>query len=155
MPFENSDMDEKIEGRPPASKSLEAELTRGCFQIILISLGVFFFFVWPFIIFQDTHTMAGLTKALLVGPLVSILAGAGICYGLKTAGATGYLGGIFASCIFLFLRMQQIMLGEGQEGVAQPEYPGYVVFALPLAIVALAFAIALIFTRVEKESTGS
>ncbi len=145
MPFEPLKTDEPNEGHSPATPEFEKQLMSGCTVILTGCFVVYFLVIWPWIVFLDTHTMAGLTKSLTFGLIPATLLGILLLIKFNIAGASGFVGGIFASAVFVFLRLQQFMLAEGHNDLPQPEYPSSWVIFIPIAMVFLAVGLSAIF----------
>ena len=151
MPFEPLKTDEKLEGPPPKQQSpLEKQLMSGCMVILLTCVIVYGLCLWPWFTFQG-HTVSGLVKALTFGAGSSIVLGIFVTLKYGMAGASGFLGGAFVAAVFMFLRIQQYMLGKGHNDLQQPEYPERWQWLVPLAWVLLAVVIVAIFLPKETD----
>lgn len=153
MPFEPLRTDEKLEGpvknRKPQT-DFEKQLMSGCMVILVSCFLVYGLIIWPWFVFEP-HTVKGLARALGFGAGTATVFGIIVTLKFKLAGGAGYLGGGFAAAVFMFLRLQQIMLGKGHNDLPQPEYPERWVHLVPLAYVLLSIAIVAIFLPKELE----
>ena len=159
MPFEPINTDEKLEGRPNSRKpktDFERQLMSGCMVILVCCFLVYGLSVWPWFVAGEespfkTYTVQGLINALAIGCGSASVIGLFATIKFKLAGGAGFMGGSFAGGVFMFLRLQQIMLGKGHNDLPQPEFPERWMYLVPLAWVLLTVALVAIFMPKELE----
>ena len=150
MPFEPLRTDEKRPGEPKPAKDMDSLMLTGCSAFVATSFLTYFLTVWPFLTFQDSHLAATLGVCALLGPLPALVLGAYASRKFELPGACGFVGGSMALCVFLFLRLQQVMLGKGSTDLPHPDYPDSWVWMIPLAwLVAAIFVALLAMPRID------
>ena len=145
--------DERIEGKPKKRPDLDAELLRGCITIGTLSLLVYGLTIAPFY-FTEHHTYSGLARTGLLGAAPALVLGALAVRRLGLSGATGLMGGAAAGAIFIYLRMEQVMLGyAGISTLPMPEIPPFWSWLLPLIWVLVCLAAVLLLYPKNGQGT--
>jgi hypothetical protein len=144
MPIEPITTDEKIDG-PAAKKKkdFEAHLMGGCMVIVISSVLVFGMSIWPFIPFPE-YSVQGLKQIALFGAVPALVFAAIVSFRFGLAGGAGSVGGALAATIFIFLDLQQTMLGHMTVDLPEPEYPERWVWMVPLGYVLAFVVVALV-----------
>lgn len=151
MPFEPLQTDEKLEGPPRKPQStFEKQMMSGCFVILVTCFLVYFVVMWPWFVFP-AYTVPGLINCLVFGAAAAAVLGIVATLKFQLAGGAGFLGGGLAAAVFMYLRMDQFMLGRGHNDLPQPEYPERWVILVPLAWVLLSAAVVAIFLPKETD----
>lgn len=150
MPFEPLKTDEKYEGPAQAKTNLERQLMAGCTTIVVICFLVYFITIWPWFALP-AYTVSGLTEALIFGAGASVILGIIATLKFKSAGGAGFLGGAMAASVFMYLRLNQIMLGKGHVDLPQPEYPERWEWLVPLAYMVLCIAVVAVLWPKEED----
>ena len=146
MPFEPIRTDEKRSGARRKRTDYESELMAGCMVILVVSLLVFGVSVVPFFA-VDEYTREGLLRGILTGMLPASVLGVVSMRWFGAAGLSGFLGGALTVTVFLFLRLEQTMLGFYDINLPTPEYPERWKWFIPLAWALWAGILAVIFGR--------
>ena len=146
--------DEQIEGKPKKRPDLDSELLRGCITIGTLSLLVFGLTIAPFY-FTEQHTFSGLATTGLLGAAPALVLGAIAVRRLGLSGATGLMGGAAAGAIFVYLSMEQVMLGyAGISSMPVPEIPPFWSWLLPLIWVLVCLATVLLLYPRNGQGTA-
>lgn len=147
MPFDPLETDEKLDKPIRAQKDFEAQMLAGCTAFVVISFVTYGLTILPLILMGDLHKLDRLLLAAAVSAGVSFTIGFVVCRRFGLPGASGFLGGVLASCVFAYLRLDQLMLGYSIREIAKPEFPRSWVWQGPLAFLLAAFFLAAIATR--------
>lgn len=145
MPFEPLKTDEPYEGQSPATPEFEKQLMSGCSVIMVSCFLIYFLVAWPWFVFFNANTISGLIQSIGLGFLPATIAGVVLILKYNIAGASGFVGGIFASAVFVFLRIQQFALGNGSHDLPQTEYPATWAYFVPLAMIFISIGLSAIF----------
>lgn len=144
MPFEPLRTDEKIEGPPPKERDMDSQMLFGCSAFVAMSLMSYFLAVWPFFVLPDTHLLLGLAVSCAAGMVPALAFGAFGTRKFGLAGMCGHLGGAMATAVFLFLRLEQMMLGNTVQQLPRPEYPSSWVWMVPTVYVLAALLLGIV-----------
>jgi hypothetical protein len=144
MPFEPLRTDEKLPTKQKAARDMDSVMLTGCTGFVSASLLTYFVGVWPFMAFQDTHLAATLGLCALVGLLPATLLGVIASRKFELPGACGFVGGSMALSVFLYLRLQQVMLGKSSADLPRPDYPASWVWAIPLGWLVVSILVAVL-----------
>lgn len=159
MPFEPVQTDEKIPGGGPKEPDMDDQMLFGCTSFVVGSCVAYLLAAWPMFVIQDTHLVVNLAAALGFGLIPASIWGAVVTRRTGLPGACGFVGGAMAMAIFLYLRLEQLMLGMVNRNLPQPDYPRSWVWILPIGWVLFAVLLAMIllpkreFTD-EKPASG-
>lgn len=153
MPFEPLGTDEPLADAPKKHRDFESQIMAGCTTIVLASLITYALTVWPWFTMEE-YTVRGLLTIALAGMLPATLFGIFCSRKFDQAGASGFFGGAMATGVFIYLRLQQTMLGKHSVDLPMPEYPEGFGWAVPLAWVLLAAAVAWV-ARPRPKSPSS
>lgn len=145
MPFEPLQTDEKLEKPIKAEKDFDTQMLAGCTAFVGTSVLCYLLGVWPFFVLPETNKLLMLLMACALGLIPAAIFGSVITRKAGLPGACGFLGGAMAIAIFLFLRLQQIMLAKQIKDLPQPEYPSSWVWMLPLAWILVAIGLVSLF----------
>lgn len=127
----------------------------GCSGFVATSVGCYLVAAWPFFVWLDIYTLRMLAIALSLGLPIAFVAGAISGWKFGLAGAAGFVCGMVAVAVFLYLRLEYIFVGALVQQTPDPEYPGWTQWFLPTMVVALAIvlsAIVLSFLGGEPQS---
>lgn len=133
MAFDDLQTDEPLSQRKKPPMDMDSAMLMGCTGFVLASLATYALAVWPyFLVIEEQHTWLGLGKAMAIGGVPAFGLGFLLVrrYGLPAA--CGAIGGAMATGIFIYVRLQQVMLGFDVPEVPDPEYPRFVSWLLPL-----------------------
>lgn len=147
MPFEPLQTDERLEGPIKKEPDMDRMMLAGCTSFSILAFGCYLVAIWPFIIFpgEVLSTTAGLGKAFLVGCGPSLLLGLIAARRFGLAAAAGAVGGTLSVCVFLYLKMTDLMLGYEMRDVPKPEFPRAWAWQVPMAYFLFAFVCIVIF----------
>lgn len=134
--------DEKLERPLPIERDMDSQMLFGCTGFVVASFGTYFLAIWPFFLWFDIHFTSVLVKAFLAGLAPAFLAGAYQAWKYGIAGAAGFIGGMVAVCIFLYLRFQQVFLEAQSQRIPIPTYPQWIGWVAPSILAVLAILIA-------------
>lgn len=160
MPFEPLRTDEKVAEKVKGPADMDSVMLFGCTSFVFVSVLSYALGVWPMFVIPETHRLANLGMALGVGLLPATILGIVATRKTGLPGACGFVGGAMAIGIFLFLRLEQLMLGYYRNDLPQPEYPKSWMWLVPVAWLVAALIVAIIFMPKgefgdEKESSSS
>ena len=145
--------DEKLEAPRRKERDMDTHMLFGCTGFVVSSFATYFLSVWPFFVWQGVNHWDVLLKALAFGMPVAFIHGFLSTLKFELAGAAGFIGGMLASCIFLFLRFEQVFLEASARRIPLPAYPVWIKWFLPAMV--LAFAVLVVagayFLRVSRE----
>ncbi|MBX7132922.1 MAG: hypothetical protein K1X67_09630 [Fimbriimonadaceae bacterium] len=144
MPFEPLQTDEKLTSKAKPERDMDSQMIFGCSSFVFVSIMSYILAVWPMFVVQDTHTLVNLGVALAAGLLPASIFGGVATRKTGLPGACGFVGGAMAMAIFLFLRLEQLMLGYSRNDIPQPEYPRSWVWLVPLIWLVAAILVALV-----------
>lgn len=148
MPFEPLQTDERLDNAGPKPRDVDQVMLTGCSTFVAASIIGYLLAVWPFFTVPETHLARNLAAACGFGmtPALILTGFATRRFGLP--GACGGLGGAMAAGIFLYLRMDQIMLGLTVRDLPRPDYPAAWAWIVPTAYVVATVAVgALLLPR--------
>ena len=145
MAHEPLKTDEKLDGSAKRRPDMDTALLTGCLTVAVISIAVYGLVAWPFFVYQ-MHTRIGLVSAGLFGFAPAAVLGALTVRKLGLTGGTGFAGGAFASGLFVYLQLSNLMLGKvgDVEDLPSPDYPEEWAWLLPLIWCLLVVAIVLV-----------
>ena len=138
---------------------MDSHMLFGCSGFVLASFASYALAVWPFFIWMDVHAAVSLGIALAAGVPVAFLFGCVSTWKLGIAGAAGFVGGMVASAIFLYLRFEQVFLEADAQRIPPPDYPTSFQWLLPgvtvLFALLLATAVSLLLpNRADAHNLG-
>lgn len=145
MPFEPLQTDEKLDKPVKAERDFDSQMLAGCTAFVGTSVFCYLLGVWPFFVLTETNKLLMLLLACAFGLIPSAIFGSVITRKTGLPGACGFLGGAMAIAIFLFLRLQQVMLAKQIKDLPQPEYPSSWVWMVPLAWILVAVGLVALF----------
>ena len=145
MSHEPLKTDEKLDAPAKRRPDMDTALLTGCLTVAAISIAVYALVAWPFFVYP-MHTRAGLVSGALFGFAPAAALGVLVVRRLGLSGATGFAGGAFASGLFVYLQLSNLMLGKvGEvEDLPAPNYPEHWAWLLPLIWCLLVVAITLV-----------
>jgi hypothetical protein len=143
MPIEPLKTDEKLPQRSKPASDMDSLMIAGCTGFVGTSIVSYLLTVWPFFVFQTTHRLTTIGLCALFGFIPSAILGLVATRKFNLPGACGFVGGSMATCVFLYLRLQQVMLGKGSSDLPQPDFPSSFVWMLPLAWLAISVLVAV------------
>ncbi|MCW5943013.1 MAG: hypothetical protein KIS66_12320 [Fimbriimonadaceae bacterium] len=152
MAFDDLQTDEPLSHRAKPPMDMDAAMLMGCTGFVVASLATYLLAVWPyFAVIREQHTLSGLGKALALGGVPAFGLGFLLVrrYGLPAA--CGAVGGAMATAIFIYVRLQQVMLGFDVPEIPDPEYPRFVAWLLPLVWLTTAVFVELVAMLVWPE----
>jgi len=156
VPFEPLQTDEKLDEKVRADRDMDTQMLFGCGSFVFVSIASYGLAAWPMFVVPSTHLLAQLGIALAAGLVPSAILGAVATRKTGLPGACGFVGGAMATAIFLFLRLEQLMLGYSIREIPQPEYPRSWIWIVPTAWVVLAILLAVVLLpRREYRDEGS
>lgn len=144
MPFEPLQTDEKLPAKVKPERDMDSQMIFGCSSFVFVSLMSYILAVWPMFVIQGTHTLVNLAVALGAGLIPATILGGIATRKTGLPGACGFVGGAMAMAIFLFLRLEQLMLGYSRNDIPQPEYPRSWVWLVPLVWLVAAVLVAIV-----------
>ncbi len=112
----------------------------------IVSLITYGLVVWPFTTFPE-YRISGLFQIALFGALPATVFGIVASRRFELAGASGFFGGSMAAAVFMFLRLQQTLLGKYTKDLPTPEYPDSIGLIIPIAWFVWAAMIAFVSCR--------
>lgn len=145
MPFEPLQTDEQLDHVPPRVKDLDSVMLAGCSTFVTTSILGYLLTVWPFFAVADTHLTVNLAVACASGMIPALILTLVATRKVGLPGACGGLGGAMASGIFLFLRLDQLMLGLTVRDLPRPDFPPAWAWIVPIAYVVLTLVLGIIF----------
>lgn len=141
MPFEPLRTDERLE-TPVRERDFDTHMLFGCGSFVVASFATYALGAWPFFALPNTHLIGALGVACAAGLLPALAFGAFASRRAGLAGACGFVGGAMAVAVFLFLRMEQVMMGYDMRDLPLPEYPRTWGWMLPAAWMVAAALVA-------------
>lgn len=135
MPFDPLLTDEKLETPVKPEKDLDTQMIMGCSGFVFSSLVFYALGVWPHFLFTQVYRLSTLGMTLAIGVLPAFIFGAVATRKFGLVGACGSFGGALAYAIFLYLRLDQIILASGFREAPEPEYPMAFKWLVPLMTV--------------------
>lgn len=145
MPFEPLQTDEPLEGPAPKVRDLDSVMLAGCSTFVTTSILGYLLAIWPFFAIPNTHLAVNLGVACAAGMLPALVLTILATRRIGLAGACGGLSGAMACGIFLFLRMDQLMLGFTVRDLPRPDYPPSWAWIVPLAYVVITLVVGIVF----------
>lgn len=127
----------------------------GCSGFVATSVGCYLLAAWPFFIWLDVSSLRMLATVGSLGLPVAFVIGALSGWKFGLAGSAGFVCGMVAVAVFLYLRLEYIFVGAIVQQNPEPEYPVWTQWFLPAMVVALAVvmsAIVLSFFNDRSES---
>jgi hypothetical protein len=130
--------DEKLEAPRAKERDMDTHMLFGCTGFVVSSFATYFLTVWPFFVWMEVHQWGLLLKALLCGLPVAFLHGFLSTLKFELAGAAGFIGGMLAAVIFLYLRFEQVFLEAAARRIPEPDYPLWIKWFVPALVLAFA-----------------
>jgi hypothetical protein len=156
VPFEPLQTDEKLEEKVRPERDMDTQMLFGCGSFVFVSIVSYALAAWPMFVVPNTHLLVDFGIALAAGLIPASILGVVAIRKTGLAGACGFVGGAMATAIFLFLRLEQLMLGYSVREIPRPEYPRSWMWIVPTAWVIAAILLAVIFLpRRELHDEGS
>jgi len=147
--------DEKLEVARPKERDMDSQMLFGCSGFVIASFATYFLAVWPFFVWFDIHRLPVLGWAFGMGLPFAFILGIVSTAKFEIAGAAGFIGGILATAIFLYLRFEQVFLEVEARRIPMPLYPHWIQWFAPLATICLALFVStavLVIAGSRKES---
>lgn len=144
LPFEPLKTDEKLDEKVRPERDMDTQMLFGCGSFVFVSIVSYLLAAWPMFVIANTHLLVEFGVALAAGLIPSLVLGAVATRKTGLPGACGFVGGAMATAIFLFLRLEQLMLGYSVREIPQPEYPRSWMWIVPTAWVVLAVLVAVL-----------
>lgn len=132
---------------------MDDQMLLGCSGFVLSSFGSYLIGVWPFFVWFDIYLVTPLAIAFALGLPVSYLAGAISSWKFGLPGAAGFVGGMVAFAIFLYLRFEQVFIEAQARVIPFPAYPQWVQWAIPSLTVALAIVLSAIILSLAPDGS--
>lgn len=132
MPFEPLRTDEPIEGPPAKTRDMDTQMLFGCTAFVIAALITYLLVLWPFFVFPESYLLSQLLLALGLGCVPATLFGIYACRRSGLPGGSGFVGGALTTSIFLYLRLDQMMLGLEVREAPKPEFPHSWTWIVPL-----------------------
>ena len=127
----------------------------GCSGFVVTSIGCYLLGAWPFFMWLDIHNLKSLAVTLALGIPISFVIGAIASWRFGLAGAAGFVGGVLALAIFLYLRFEQVFLEAEARRITFPDYPQWILWFLPGMVVALSITLSAIILSFAKDQPES
>ncbi len=140
--------DEKLAIPKSIERDMDTHMLFGCSGFVAASFATYFLSAWPFFVWLDIHFWPQLAKSLGFGFPFAFLLGAIFTLKFELAGAAGFIGGMMASCIFLYLRFEQMFLEAQAQRIPEPPYPHWLQWFAPITLIVAALlmsAVILVF----------
>jgi hypothetical protein len=144
MPFEPLKTDEKLSRKQKPAKDMDSLMLAGCTGFVGTSILSYGLAVWPFMVLQETQRAVTLGWGALLGLLPAAILGVVAARKFNLPGACGFVGGSMAMSVFLYLRLQQVMLAKGSTDLPHPDFPDSWGWAIPLGWLVLSVFLAVI-----------
>lgn len=145
--------DEKLDQPIKVERDMDSQMLVGCTGFVVTSLATYFLAIWPFLVWLSIERLGVLALASTAAFFPVFVTGAIACRKAGLAGAAGFVGGMLAVAIFLYLRMEQLFVEVLARRIPEPEYPKALQYLIPLAAVFGALLIALLF--LDRETIGA
>lgn len=145
MPFDPLQTDEKLDQPAAKERDFDAQMLAGCTAFVGTSILCYLLGVWPYFVFAESNKLVTLALSSGFGLIPSAVLGIVVTRKSGIPGACGFLCGAMAVAIFLFLRLQQVMLALQIKDLPQPEYPASWAWIVPLAWLLTCVVLLVIF----------
>lgn len=116
----------------------------GCSGFVATSVGCYLLAAWPFFVWLDISSLHMLAVVASLGLPIAFVIGALSGWKFGLAGSAGFVCGMVAVAVFLYLRLEYIFVGALVQQNPEPEYPVWTQWFLPTMVVALALALSAI-----------
>jgi hypothetical protein len=146
MAFEPLLTDEKLDKPPPKKSDMDSLMIAGCTGFVATSIIAYVLSVWPHFVVGEAHLARSIGIALAIGLMPALIFGFVAIKKMGLPAATGFIGGSLATGVFLFLRINQVMISRHIHDGPQPDYPAAWTWMIPAGWVVLATIFALIIT---------
>lgn len=123
MPFEPLQTDEKLEAPVKPGRDFEGQLLVGCGTFVVASVVTYLLSAWPFFVIGDMYLLKPFLIACALGWIPASIFGLTVMRKTGLAGGCGFLAGAMTQGVFLFLRMEQLLLGHSVSDLPRPELP--------------------------------
>lgn len=147
--------DEKLLVSKRKERDMDDHMLFGCSGFVVTSIGCYLVGAWPFFVWLDIHLTGSLAITLTLGLPISFVFGAISSWKYELAGAAGFVGGMLALSIFLYLRFEQVFLEADARRITIPEYPQWIQWFLPSMVVALSITLSAIILSFAKDQPES
>ena len=141
MGFDPIETDEKITQPSAPAKDMDSLMLAGCTGFVGSSMTGYVLAVWPFFLFAETRFASQLGLALLCGIVPALIFAGYVTRKFGLPAACGSLGGGMATSVFIYLRLNQIMLANGVPQAEKPNYPEAWSWIIPLATLLLTIGV--------------
>lgn len=131
--------------KPEAKKrDLESDLMHGCGVLVVVSLITFALAVWPSMAWRE-YAVADLLKTIAAAWIPCLVTGAFAVRRFREAGLAGFIGGAMCYGIFLYMRLMQVFVAEGNPDLPHAEWPRPFSILIPLlwAVLSVGLAVAV------------
>jgi hypothetical protein len=145
MPFEPLRTDEKLDKPVKPERDMDAVMLAGCSGFIVTAFSTYILGIWPFMVFGSTQLLQTLALDLVCALVPSLVLGIIATRKLALPGACGYIGGSMSVCVFIFIRLKQIISMVGSPELPQAQYPESWVTLIPLLWLVVAILTVIIF----------
>lgn len=143
--------DEKLLVSGRKERDMDDHMLFGCSGFVVTSIGCYLVGAWPFFMWLDIHFLRSLAITLALGLPFSFVLGAISSWKFELAGSAGFVGGMLALAIFLYLRFEQVFLEAEARRITIPEYPQWIQWFLPAMVVALSITLSAIILSFVKD----
>lgn len=126
---------------------MDTQMLFGCTSFVGASFIAYGLAIWPFFVIADQHLTTQFILALALGGLPALIFGAVSARKYGLAGGCGFFGGATAIAIFLFLHLQQLMIGYVNREIPRPEYPESWKWIIPAIWLIVSLVAILVFLR--------
>ena len=125
--------DEMTGERAKRRPDMDTAFLTGCLTIAILSIIVYIVTIWPFFV-MEANTREQLVNIFLLGGLPALILGLIAVRVLGLSGATGFVGGVFASSVYIFLQIDMLALGnlKPTEELPGTDYPEAWAWLVPL-----------------------
>ncbi len=144
MPFDPLETDERLTSPAPQEQDFDRQLLGGCAMFVVTSFLSYALSVWPFFAIPDSHLLRSFLLSCLAGFVPTLIFGAVASRKAGLPGLCGFLGGVMATGIFLYLRVTQLMLGNVDRHIPKPEFPSSWAWLVPFAFLLASGLVGLV-----------
>ncbi|HJP83432.1 MAG TPA: hypothetical protein VJ835_07995 [Fimbriimonadaceae bacterium] len=146
--------DEKIAGKRKLEPDMDTQMILGCSGFVICSFSTYFLLIWPFFLWMDIEHISSLLR--VASCLVPAYLGGFLAIRrFELAGAAGFIGGVLAGAIFIYLRFEQLFLEASAQRIDHPEYPPWIQWYAPLSLILLAVGMSVLGLVLESSRRKS
>lgn len=135
-----------------AERDMDSQMLVGCTGFVAASFSAYFLSIWPFLVWISIEQIHVLALTLAAGTVPPLILGAVVSRKAGLAGAAGFVGGMLAASIFLYLRFEQLFMEALARRIPEPEYPQALQYMIPSATIIATVLVALVF--VDRKTIG-